>query len=545
MKPSLAPFLDASTAVLASASASRRAAATAGIPVARSPTCPAAANLASRSRPDVDSCVSCVSFRQPCLPAGCHRERHRRGVGRGRGTRPGARRPGSRTRPAPRRQSRDASGRPPPDACGAASCAPACPRRLLLVLVGSPSPPPAGKHGSSAASCVSASSRPARASPTRGGGGATGATRPLSRASACAPAGGGERAGRGGRPRRGRAVRAAAFRVAPRARSRPRRRDFAARRVVARRRRRRRSVVGTNDHRPPGAGPRAGAAVAVGSTTALAASNESERMPSSTGRPRRVGARGEGGVSNLDGPDRRGNAQGNVRRHFLNWEILVRYCVVVHARDGTRPFHLTAASWLAGTRTVAPRTSRVARHRVRRRASGRRRRKYTAGDDARRCPLRRTPAPAPLTAWTSSSQRTAGPLSRRTAVGDVTAGQSAVSVGRARSTRVERTRSDLPIVGASVGSGRGGGVRRSGATRVRGRTWSASILWLLQISSLSLYIEMPLAHAKPKAKDVIRVPNILVPTLGGVFSSRSPRTRARSRLPSSASSSSSTRGSGA
>ena len=57
----LAPFLDASTAVLASASASRRAAATAGIPVARSPTCaPAAANLASRSRsPDVDSCVSC------------------------------------------------------------------------------------------------------------------------------------------------------------------------------------------------------------------------------------------------------------------------------------------------------------------------------------------------------------------------------------------------------------------------------------------------------------------------------------------------------
>lgn len=129
--------------------------------------------------------------------------------------------------------------------------------------------------------------------------------------------------------------------------------------------------------------------------------------------------------------------------------------------------------------------------------------------------------------------------------GDVTAGQSAVSVGRARSTRVERTRSDLPIVGASVGSGRGGGVRRSGATRVRGRTWSASILWLLQISSLSLYIEMPLAHAKPKAKDVIRVPNILVPTLGGVFSSRSPRTRARSRLPSSASSSSSTRGSGA
>jgi len=96
--------------------------------------------------------------------------------------------------------------------------------------------------------------------------------------------------------------------------------------------------------------------------------------------------------------------------------------------------------------------------------------------------------------------------------------------------------SDLVTVGAFDGSG---------SARVGGRTWSASILWLLQISSLSLYMEMPLAHAKPKAKDVIRVPNILVPTLGGVFSSRSPRTRARSRLPSSASPGSSTRGSGA
>ena len=44
----------------------------------------------------------------------------------------------------------------------------------------------------------------------------------------------------------------------------------------------------------------------------------------------------------------------------------------------------------------------------------------------------------------------------------------------------------------------------------RGRTWSARILWLLQISSLSLYIEMPLAHAKPNANDVIRVPNIFL-----------------------------------
>ena len=43
-----------------------------------------------------------------------------------------------------------------------------------------------------------------------------------------------------------------------------------------------------------------------------------------------------------------------------------------------------------------------------------------------------------------------------------------------------------------------------------GRTWSARILWLLQISSLSLYIEMPLAHAKPNANDVIRVPNIFL-----------------------------------
>ena len=64
--------------------------------------------------------------------------------------------------------------------------------------------------------------------------------------------------------------------------------------------------------------------------------------------------------------------------------------------------------------------------------------------------------------------------------------------------------SDLVTVGAFDGSG---------SARVGGRTWSASILWLLQISSLSLYMEMPLAHAKPKAKDVIRVPNILVPTL--------------------------------
>lgn len=46
-----------------------------------------------------------------------------------------------------------------------------------------------------------------------------------------------------------------------------------------------------------------------------------------------------------------------------------------------------------------------------------------------------------------------------------------------------------------------------------GRTWSARILWLLQISSLSLYIEMPLAHAKPNANDVIRVPNIFSPYL--------------------------------
>ena len=38
-------------------------------------------------------------------------------------------------------------------------------------------------------------------------------------------------------------------------------------------------------------------------------------------------------------------------------------------------------------------------------------------------------------------------------------------------------------------------------------------MWLLQISSLSLYIEMPLAHAKPNANDVIRVPNIFSPSL--------------------------------
>ena len=30
---------------------------------------------------------------------------------------------------------------------------------------------------------------------------------------------------------------------------------------------------------------------------------------------------------------------------------------------------------------------------------------------------------------------------------------------------------------------------------------------------MSLYIEMPLAHAKPNANDVIRVPNIFSPSL--------------------------------
>ena len=169
--------------------------------------------------------------------------------------------------------------------------------------------------------------------------------------------------------------------------------------------------------------------------------------------------------------------------------------------------------------TTAPGTSRGASpHRLQTRLAAKRH------SCRRRCTRRGTPCPRARTRLELPRFSLLGhrhlqlgqPGLRRGALrsGDGTAGQSAVGVGRAeRRTRVERTRSDLPIVGASVGSGRGGGVRRSGATRVRGRTWSASILWLLQISSLSLYMEMPLAHAKPKAKDVIRVPNILVPTL--------------------------------
>ena len=50
-------------------------------------------------------------------------------------------------------------------------------------------------------------------------------------------------------------------------------------------------------------------------------------------------------------------------------------------------------------------------------------------------------------------------------------------------------------------------------TRMRGlltctRTCSARILCDVQISSLSLYMEMPEAHANPNAKLVTRVPNM-------------------------------------
>ena len=41
------------------------------------------------------------------------------------------------------------------------------------------------------------------------------------------------------------------------------------------------------------------------------------------------------------------------------------------------------------------------------------------------------------------------------------------------------------------------------------RTCSASILCELQMSSFSLYIEMPDAHANPNAKEVRRVPSML------------------------------------
>jgi len=294
------------------------------------------------------------------------------------------------------------------------------------------------------------------------------------------------------------------------------------------------------------------------STTALMASNESERMPSSMGRPRRVGARGEGGACRTSTGagyvrGKRGTGSACQKAFFTNWTgntgtILVRWSTRATEMRPSPPHRRELASWNENTVTRAEDIARRVT-RVRRRASDAAAAKIHSW--RRRAKVRRSLVlEPPLRRHSLLGHRhlqLGQPGLCRGALrsGDVTAGQSAVSVGRARSTRVERTRSDLPIVGASVGSGRGGGVRRSGSARVRGRTWSASILWLLQISSLSLYIEMPLAHAKPKAKDVIRVPNILVPTLGGVFSSRSPRTRARSRLPSSASSSSSTRGSGA
>ena len=41
----------------------------------------------------------------------------------------------------------------------------------------------------------------------------------------------------------------------------------------------------------------------------------------------------------------------------------------------------------------------------------------------------------------------------------------------------------------------------------------AKVAGFMFLSSLSLYIEMPLAHAKPNANDVIRVPNIFSPYL--------------------------------
>lgn len=114
--------------------------------------------------------------------------------------------------------------------------------------------------------------------------------------------------------------------------------------------------------------------------------------------------------------------------------------------------------------TTAPGTSRGASpHRLQTRLAAKRhscRRRCTRRGTP--CPRARTRLELPRFSLLRHRHLQLGqPGLRRGALrsGDGTAGQSAVGVGRAeRRTRVERTRSDdLPLVGASVGSGRGGG----------------------------------------------------------------------------------------
>ena len=128
--------------------------------------------------------------------------------------------------------------------------------------------------------------------------------------------------------------------------------------------------------------------------------------------------------------------------------------------------------------------------------------------------------------------------------GNGTAGQSAVGVGRAeRRTRVERTRSDdLPMVGASVGSGRGGGA----AVGIRaGQRAHLVGEYLVAAPDLLLELVHGDAAGAREAESEGRDPGAQHPRSDPLFSSRSPRTRARSPLPSNASPGSSTRGSGA
>ena len=350
-----APFLDASTAVLARASASRRAAATAGIPVARSPTCaPAAANLASCSRSrDVDSCVSCVSF-PPAVsfpPVATASVTAAASVAVG-GSLVGGTTPRLAKDAAGGvldAASRDAGGRErSPDVFRVASCLSRVPVAVLLVLVGSPSSSSAGEHRFLRRQLrfPRRLDRRGRRRP-RGGVGADPARRVrLSRASACAPAGGGVRA-RAAADARGAAVASFArlrsawllARVLGRAGG-----DFAARRVVARRRRRRRSVVGRNDDDLLGGfarAPRAVAAVAVGKHHRL---DGVERVrahaffdgsTASCGRERRRRR-----VSNLDGRGIRPRETRHRERmsegifYKLDRKYWYDTCAVVHARDG-------------------------------------------------------------------------------------------------------------------------------------------------------------------------------------------------------------------
>ena len=208
------------------------------------------------------------------------------------------------------------------------------------------------------------------------------------------------------------------------------------------------------------------------STTALMASNDAERMPSSSGRPRRVGARGEGGACRTSTGagyvrGKRGTGSACQKAFFTNWTgntgtILVRWSTRATEMRPSPPHRRELASWNENTVTRAEDIARRVT-RVRRRASDAAAAKIHSW--RRRAKVRRSLVlEPPLRRHSLLGHRhlqLGQPGLRRGALrsGNGTAGQSAVGVGRAeRRTRVERTRSDdLPMVGASVGSGRGGG----------------------------------------------------------------------------------------